>query len=155
MILSYLKFTRTLVFTICPTVMLNIGDSSTKVFREEYWSAPTNPNFNSENISSGLETGQQKIIAIANDELHNLIYRTDNTSLKVISVLSSELWCHFLTKSRNFNTGHGGGTIFNTDICSRGENWTKQKTNVRKNNLFLGCCLQQMNAKGEWLTFTR
>ena len=28
MILLYFKFTRTLVFTICPTVMLNIGDSS-------------------------------------------------------------------------------------------------------------------------------
>ena len=30
-------------------------------------------NFKSENGSSGLETGQQKIIAIADDELHNLI----------------------------------------------------------------------------------
>ena len=30
-------------------------------------------NFNSENRSSGLETGQQKIIAIADDESHNLI----------------------------------------------------------------------------------
>ena len=28
MILLYFKFTRTLVFTVCPTVMLNIGDSS-------------------------------------------------------------------------------------------------------------------------------
>ena len=28
MILLYFKFTRTLVFTICPTVMLNIGDRS-------------------------------------------------------------------------------------------------------------------------------
>ena len=28
MILLCFKFTRTLVFTICPTVMLNIGDSS-------------------------------------------------------------------------------------------------------------------------------
>ena len=28
MILLNFKFTRTLVFTICPTVMLNIGDSS-------------------------------------------------------------------------------------------------------------------------------
>ena len=33
-----------------------------------------NPNFNSENRSSaGLEAGQQKINAIADDELHNLI----------------------------------------------------------------------------------
>ena len=30
MILLYFKFTRTLVFTICPTVMLNIGDSLIK-----------------------------------------------------------------------------------------------------------------------------
>ena len=28
MILLYFKFTRTLVFTICPTVMLNNGDNS-------------------------------------------------------------------------------------------------------------------------------
>ena len=28
MILLYFKFTRTLVFAICPTVMLNIADSS-------------------------------------------------------------------------------------------------------------------------------
>ena len=38
---------------------------------------PTNPDFNSENRSSGLEkfleTGQPKITAIAYDELHNLI----------------------------------------------------------------------------------
>ena len=26
---------------------------------------------------------------------------------------------HFLTKSRNFDTGHGGGAILNTDICLR------------------------------------
>ena len=51
MILLYFKFTRTLVFTICPTVML--------------------------------------------------------------------------TKSRNFHTGHGGGTIFNTYICSSGEKLNK------------------------------
>ena len=30
MILLYFIFTRTLVFTICPTVVLNIGDSSTR-----------------------------------------------------------------------------------------------------------------------------
>ena len=30
-------------------------------------------NFNSENRSSGLENGQQKINGIADDELHNLI----------------------------------------------------------------------------------
>ena len=60
---------------------------------------PTNPNFNSENRSSGLENGKQKINAIADDELHNLILnwsRTDNISLKIMSELSSELWCIFL-----------------------------------------------------------
>ena len=30
MILLYFKFTQTLVFKICPTVMLNIGDSSVR-----------------------------------------------------------------------------------------------------------------------------
>ena len=35
--------------------------------------------FNSENRSFGLETGQQKINAIADDELHNLILsKVDN-----------------------------------------------------------------------------
>ena len=54
--------------------MLNIGDRKlNKVFREEYWCTQTNLNFNSENRSPGLETGQQKINAIADDELHNLI----------------------------------------------------------------------------------
>ena len=77
-----------------------------------------------------------------------LKWRTDNISLKMMSMPSSQgdvLWCHFLTKSRNFNTGHGGGTLCNsnTDNCSRGKNWTKQKTNVRKNNLFLRYCLQK------------
>ena len=43
------------------------------MFREEYRFSPTNPNFNSENKSSVLETGQQKLNAIADDELHNLI----------------------------------------------------------------------------------
>ena len=32
-----------------------------------------NPHFNNENRSSGLETGQQKMNAIADDELPNLI----------------------------------------------------------------------------------
>ena len=65
MILLYFKFTRTLVFTICPTVMLNIGDIINKVFREElYWCTAANPNFNSENRSSGPETGQQNINAM-------------------------------------------------------------------------------------------
>ena len=136
MILLYFQFTQTLVFTICP--MLNIRDSSircleknsdvhqqiqTLIVKKKSW-------------SSGLETGQQK------NKCHSrwwttqldikLKQRTDNISLKMMSVLSSELWCHFLTKSRNFDTGHGGGAILNTDICSRAKNWTKQKANVRK-----------------------
>ena len=61
--------------------MPNTGDSSIKkrCWEEEYQCTPrnptraTNPNFYSENRSSGLETGQQKITAIAEDELHNLI----------------------------------------------------------------------------------
>ena len=55
--------------------MLNIRDSSIKkvLRREEYQCTQTNPDFNSENRSSGLATGQQKITAIADDELHNLI----------------------------------------------------------------------------------
>ena len=75
MILLYFKFTRTLVFTICPTVMFNIGDSSIRCLENKYGCTPTNPNFNSENRSSGhhFETGQQKINAIADDELHNLL----------------------------------------------------------------------------------
>ena len=59
--------------------MLNIEDSSIKkrCWAEEYQCTPTNPDFNSENRSSGLEefleTGQPKITAIADNELHNLI----------------------------------------------------------------------------------
>ena len=34
LILLYFKFTRTLVFTICPAVMLNIGDSSIRCLKE-------------------------------------------------------------------------------------------------------------------------
>ena len=66
MILLYFKFTRTLAFTICPTVMLNIAwDIINKVFREElYWCTAANPNFDSENRSSGPETGQQNMNAM-------------------------------------------------------------------------------------------
>ena len=74
MILLSFKFTQTFVFTICPTVMLNIGDQCLEYWiLLEYWCTPTNPNFTGENRSSGLETGKQKINAIADDELHNLI----------------------------------------------------------------------------------
>ena len=74
MILLCFKFTRTLLFTICPTVMLNIGDSSIRCLEKNtVGCTPTNPGFNSENRSSGLETGQQKINDITDDELHNLL----------------------------------------------------------------------------------
>ena len=54
--------------------MLNIGDSSIRCLEKNtVGCTPTNPDFNSENRSSGLETGQQKINAIADGELHNLI----------------------------------------------------------------------------------
>ena len=53
--------------------MIKIGDSSIRCWEEEYQCRPTNPNLNSENRSSGLETGQQKTNAIADDELHNFI----------------------------------------------------------------------------------
>ena len=73
MILLYFKFTRTLVFTICPTVMLNIGDSSIRCLEKNTNVHKQIQTFNSENRSSGLETGQQKVNAIADDEVHNLI----------------------------------------------------------------------------------
>ena len=74
MMILYFKFTRTLVFTIGPTVMLSNGDSSIRCLEKNTDACiPTNPNFNSENTLSGLEAGQQKINAIADDELHNLI----------------------------------------------------------------------------------
>ena len=75
MILLYFKFNRTLVFTICPTVMLDIGDSSIRCLEKNTDVHKQYPHFNSENRSSGLETVQQKINAIADDELHNLILK--------------------------------------------------------------------------------
>ena len=75
MILLYFKFNRTLVFTICPTVMLDIGDSSIRCLEKNTDVHQQIHTFNSENRSSGLETGQQKINAIADDELHNLILK--------------------------------------------------------------------------------
>ena len=54
--------------------MLSNGDSSIRCLEKNTDACiPTNPNFNSENTLSGLEAGQQKINAIADDELHNLI----------------------------------------------------------------------------------
>ena len=73
MILLYSKFTRTLVFTICPTVVLNIEDSSIRCLEKNPDVHQQIQTLISENRSSGLETGQQKINAIGDDELHNLI----------------------------------------------------------------------------------
>ena len=71
MTLLYFKFTRTLVFTICPTVMLNIGDSSIRCLEKNTdVHQQIQTLIKCRNRSSGLETGQQKI---ADDELHNLI----------------------------------------------------------------------------------
>ena len=65
MILLYVKFTRNLVFTICPTVMLNIGDSSTRCLE--------NTDMHQQIQKPWIETGQHKINAIADSEIHNLI----------------------------------------------------------------------------------
>ena len=70
MILLYFKFTRTLVFTICPTVMLNIGDSSIRCLEKN---TDVHQQIQTLIVKTGLETGQQKINAIADGELHNLI----------------------------------------------------------------------------------
>ena len=46
-------------------------------------------------------------------------------------------------------TGHRGGKYIQYKILFTGEeNSTKQKTNVRKNNLFLLYCLEKINATG-------
>ena len=70
MILLNFKFTRTLVFTICPTVMLNIGDSSIRCLEKN---TDVHQQIQTLIVKTGLETGQQKINAIADGELHNLI----------------------------------------------------------------------------------
>ena len=71
-ILLYFKFARTLVFTICPTVVLNIGDSSIRCLDKNTDGHQQSALYHFYR-SSGLETGQQKINAIADDELPNLI----------------------------------------------------------------------------------
>ena len=72
MILLYFKFTRTLVFTICPTVLLNIEDSSITCLEKNTDVHQQIQTLTSENRSSGLETGQQKMNAIADDELKQM-----------------------------------------------------------------------------------
>ena len=73
------------------------------MFREEYWCTPTNPNFNSENGSSGFETGQQKINAIADDELHNLIL---NWSREPIILVYKWCQCYHLSCDAIFLPSH-------------------------------------------------
>ena len=73
MILLHFKFTRTLVFTICPTVMLNLGDSSIRFLEKNTDVDQQIQTLIVKTDSSGLETGRQRINAIADDELHNLI----------------------------------------------------------------------------------
>ena len=72
MILLYFKFTRTLVFTICPTVMLNIGDSSIRCLEKN---TDIHQQIQTLKVKTDncIETGKQKINAIADDDLHNLI----------------------------------------------------------------------------------
>ena len=72
-IILIFKFTRNLVFTICPTVMLNIGDSSVRCLEKNTDVHQQIQTLTSENRSFGLETGQQKINTITDDELRNLI----------------------------------------------------------------------------------
>ena len=142
LVLWYFKFNRNLVFTDCPAVMLNIRDSSIKCWEEEYQCKATNPNFDSENRSSGIKTGQQKLNAIADEKLHLLLdiklkRKTDNIGLKTMSVRSSGLWCHFPTKSRNLPVTEVEN-IFNADICSRGKKIKQnRKPTWEKINLFL------------------
>ena len=57
--LLYFKFTRTLVFTICPTVMLNIGDSSIRC------------------LEKNTDVHQQ---------IQTLIVKTDHLALKLCSI---------------------------------------------------------------------
>ena len=71
-IILIFKFTRNLVFTICPTVMLNIGDSSVRCLEKNTDVHQQIQTLTSER-SFGLETGQQKINTITDDELRNLI----------------------------------------------------------------------------------
>ena len=72
MILLYFKFTRTLVFTICPTVMLSIGDSSIRCLEKN---TDIHQQIQTLKVKTDncIETGKQKINAIADDDLHNLI----------------------------------------------------------------------------------
>ena len=74
MILLYFKFTRTLVFTVCPTVMLNIGDSSIRCLEKnsDAYQQIQTLIVKTDHLALKL-MGTKKINAIADDDLHNLI----------------------------------------------------------------------------------
>ena len=70
-ILWYFKFPQNLVLSI-------------RRWQEEYLCTPTNSKLYGENRSSGLETGQQKIDALAYDELHNSILNWSGEPIKLV-----------------------------------------------------------------------
>ena len=72
-ILLYFKFTRTLVFTICPTVMLDIGDSSIRCLEKNTDVHQRIQTLIVKTDHLALKLGSKKINAIADDELHNPI----------------------------------------------------------------------------------
>ena len=73
MILLYSKFTRTLVFTICPTVVLNIGDSSIRCLEKNIDVYQQIQTLIVKTDHLILKLGSKKLNPIAVDELHNLI----------------------------------------------------------------------------------
>ena len=153
-ILWYFKFTRNLVFTNCPTIMLNIGNSSIRCREEEYQCTPTNPNFNGENRSSGLFWNwAEKNICHSCWWITQLDFklkgRTDNISLKMMSVLSSGLWCHFSYQVMKF-TGHKGGKYIQYRYLFAGEKIKQNKKRTWEKMIcsFAIAYLQQMNATG-------
>ena len=73
MILLYFKFTRTLVFTICPTVVLNIGDSSIRCLEKNIDVYQQIQTLIVKTDHLILKLGSKKLNPIAVDELHNLI----------------------------------------------------------------------------------
>ena len=111
-----------------------------------------NPHFNNENRSSGLETGQQKINAIADDELPNLILNWSkeptilflkwcqcyHLSCDAILLPSHEM---LIPRSRMWN-------YIQYRYLFAGQKLNKTENEREKNSLFLRYCLQQMNATG-------
>ena len=73
MILLYFIFTQTLVFTICPTVVLNIGDSSIRCLEKNIDVYQQIQTLIVKTDHLILKLGSKKLNPIAVDELHNLI----------------------------------------------------------------------------------